>query len=109
MQVGDTCGRHRGRAGRPDQRHPAEGHQPLRRCRRQWRPLARVSTAGCQAGSGSTPGAAEAGVDTFLGEEKVLGAGLGAFGLCFHSFIKIVLALDIRRCSKFSVALYHIG
>lgn len=73
-----------------------------------------VARAG-RAGSGSNPRgtvhhpprSAEAGGDDFLGEEKMLGVGLGALGLCFYGFIKMALALDIEKCSKFSVALYH--
>lgn len=71
----------------------------------KWVPLA----PGAPLGHHALARAAEAGGDTFLGEEKLLGVGLGALGLCLYGFIKIMLALDIRRCSKFSVALHHIG
>lgn len=89
VQVGDTRGHHRGWAGRADQRHPAEGHQPLWRCRCQRRPLAWVSTTSARcwlwgwspehnalsrsAGAGGTPHRC------FFGEGEDVGCGSWGF------------------------------
>lgn len=55
VQSCDPRRRGGGRAGRPDQRHPAQGHQPLRGRRGQRHPLPRVSTRG-GAGTGAQLG-----------------------------------------------------
>lgn len=60
-------------------------------------------------GHSALPRSAEAGWDAFSGGEGMFGVGLVGFGLCFYSFNKVVLALDIGKCAKFSVALYHVG
>lgn len=89
VQIRDPCRRAGGRAGRADQRHPAQGHQPLPGRRGQRCPLSRVST-GALPRHGALPTLGTGRRGHHSGEEKMLG------------FVKMVLAVEIGRGSRFS-------